>query len=362
MSSYSDILSLGDDVSNIIGTAVAGARAQRGIDNARIQVEQGAKEATGIYQPYQDIGKEYTQGLARDVKGGAYDVTPYQAYRPTEAQPGVGGYGTQPGDYQTPEFNYQRDPGYQAQLQAGNQQLQSAAGGAGMLLSGATQKALARYGVGLAAQDYQNAFNRYTNQRDFGYGVYQGNLGQYNTNRANAQNMYQVGLGQYNQNRQFGSAENLASYNAQNQQSANRFNRNAALGNLGMGSAAPMSDILQGKYAGLANLELQKGGVGAATANQMAGAVGGLTNQMASISGGSSGGGGGMNLGSLGGMLGGGGGSMGGGGSSNLGQGMDFGNQGFISNYGGSSGLMNSNSFNMESPGVTTESDWSAIG
>jgi len=339
MSSASSILALGDDISNIIGTAVAGARAQRGIDNARIQVEQGAKEATGIYQPYQDIGKEYTQGLARDVKGGAYDVTPYQAYRPTEAQPGVGGYGTQPGDYQTPEFNYQRDPGYQAQLQAGNQQLQSAAGGAGMLLSGATQKALARYGVGLAAQDYQNAFNRYTNQRDFGYGVYQGNLGQYNTNRANAQNMYQVGLGQYNQNRAFGAGENLANYNARNQQSANRFNRNAALGNLGMESAAPMSDILRDKYAGMANLELQEGGVGAATANQMAQSVGGLTNELSNMFGGNEGGGGGgggMNLGSLGGMLGGGGGSTGGMGSMG---GNGISSIGGVSGTGGDAGM-----------------------
>ena len=329
MSAASSILSLGDDVSNIIGTAVAGGRMRRALEAADIQVDQGAKEASAIYQPYQDIGKEYTQKLAQDVKGGAYDVNPYQAYQNQEAQPtapGAAQYGTQPGDYQDPGFNYQRDPGYQAQLQAGNQQIQGAAGGSGMLLSGATQKALARYGVGLAAQDYNNAFNRYTNQRDFGFGLQQANLGQFNTNRANAQNMYQLGLGQYNQNRNFGSAENLAAYNAQNQQSANRYNRNAALGSLGMESAAQLSDILRDKYMGKTNLEIQKGSSGALTANQMAKSVGGLTNELANIFGGSEGGGGmgggggsggmggGMNLGSLGGMLGGGGGGMGGGG------------------------------------------------
>ncbi len=52
------------------------------------------------------------------------------------------------------------DPGYQFQLQQGQQALQRSAAAKGMLNSGATLKGLDRYSQGLAATGYQNAWNR----------------------------------------------------------------------------------------------------------------------------------------------------------------------------------------------------------
>ena len=59
----------------------------------------------------------------------------------------------------------------------------------GGLISGGALKAASRYGQDMASQEYQNAFNRYNQNRTY-------NSGLFNTNRA-----YQTG--QYNQNRNF---------------------------------------------------------------------------------------------------------------------------------------------------------------
>jgi hypothetical protein len=52
------------------------------------------------------------------------------------------------------------DPGYQFQLQQGQQALQRSAAAKGLLNSGATLKGLDRYSQGLAATQYQNAWDR----------------------------------------------------------------------------------------------------------------------------------------------------------------------------------------------------------
>jgi hypothetical protein len=52
------------------------------------------------------------------------------------------------------------EPGYQFELQEGNQAIDRAAGARGGRYSGGTLKALQRYGQGLAQQNYGEAFNR----------------------------------------------------------------------------------------------------------------------------------------------------------------------------------------------------------
>src|SRR5213075_1122786 len=54
----------------------------------------------------------------------------------------------------------QNEPGYQARYQMGLQGLERGAAAQGSILSGGTQKALARYGQDYASNEYSQAYNR----------------------------------------------------------------------------------------------------------------------------------------------------------------------------------------------------------
>ncbi|CAB4161272.1 hypothetical protein UFOVP773_41 [uncultured Caudovirales phage] len=58
--------------------------------------------------------------------------------------------------------DFQADPGYGFRLSEGMKTLENSAASRGNLLSGATLKGIQKYGQGLASQEYQNAYNRYT--------------------------------------------------------------------------------------------------------------------------------------------------------------------------------------------------------
>lgn len=57
-------------------------------------------------------------------------------------------------------FNKFKDPSYDWRLKEGINAIEAGASARGNLFSGANQKALMRYGQGMASQEYQNAFNR----------------------------------------------------------------------------------------------------------------------------------------------------------------------------------------------------------
>ena len=57
--------------------------------------------------------------------------------------------------------DYQQDPGYQFRLDEAQRALEGSASARGMVLSGAQQKGVQRYGQGLASQEYGRAFDRY---------------------------------------------------------------------------------------------------------------------------------------------------------------------------------------------------------
>jgi hypothetical protein len=126
-----------------------------------------------------------------------------------------------------------------------------------MQLSGATQKALQRYGQGLANQTYGQAFNRYTNQRD--YGANQAQAGIQNWQNQNTFNLSNL-LG----NR----ANELNMYNAQNQQAGNQYNRMSDIAGVGQGAANQMSYAAGNFGTSLADL------YGTMGANQAAGIMG----------------------------------------------------------------------------------------
>ena len=60
---------------------------------------------------------------------------------------------------------FRADPGYGFRLAEGQKALERSAAARGGLLSGATGKALTRYGQEMGSQEYTNAFNRYQAER-----------------------------------------------------------------------------------------------------------------------------------------------------------------------------------------------------
>jgi hypothetical protein len=61
--------------------------------------------------------------------------------------------------------DFQADPGYAFRLSEGMKALEASRAAKGGLLSGATGKALQRYGQEMGTQEYGNAFNRFQTER-----------------------------------------------------------------------------------------------------------------------------------------------------------------------------------------------------
>jgi hypothetical protein len=69
-------------------------------------------------------------------------------------------------DYTPFSYNaFTADPGYAFRLAEGQKALERSAAARGGLMSGATGKALTRYGQEMGSQEYTNAFNRYQTER-----------------------------------------------------------------------------------------------------------------------------------------------------------------------------------------------------
>lgn len=161
----------------------------------------------------------------------------------------VGNY-QDPGDFTMEKF--QQDPGYAFRMSEGMKALERTAAARGGLISGGAMKAASRYGQDMASQEYQNAFNRYNQNRGF-------NSTLFNANRA-----YQTG--QYNTNRNF----NTDLYQT------NRSNALSPLGTLmssGQNAANQMGAAGQ-NYAGNASSTYQQAGNAAAAGINAAGQAG----------------------------------------------------------------------------------------
>jgi hypothetical protein len=77
------------------------------------------------------------------------------------------GYGNLLRDFSTADF--QADPGYAFRLSEGLKGMDRQAAARGGLISGAALKAAGRYGQDMASQEYQNAYNRYNQNRSQRY-------------------------------------------------------------------------------------------------------------------------------------------------------------------------------------------------
>lgn len=115
---------------------------------------------------------------------------------------------------QMPELNrsfsmddFQKDPGYQFRLNEGMKALEGSAAARGSLNSGATMKALMGYGQNFASNEYQNAYNRFNNDRTMKYNKLANiaGLGQTTASNLGGQSM-QHGMNQGNVHMGMGNA------------------------------------------------------------------------------------------------------------------------------------------------------------
>jgi hypothetical protein len=200
----------------------------------------GGQEKQGLqnYQPYLDTGSTATRSLS-DLLGtpGQGLLTPWtqQFTAPTAAQA-------------------EQTPGYQFQLQQGENAIQNSAAGKGSLLSGRTLADLNNYAQGTASTNYQNTFNNA--------------LTQYGT-------AYQTFLN--NQN--------------------NTYNRLFGASGLGLQAAGGAGNLISGIGGDIASLYAQQGAAKAGgtigSANALGGILPGLSNAFLGLSALKGGGGGG---------------------------------------------------------------------
>lgn len=128
--------------------------------------------------------------------------------------------------------DYQQDPGYQFRMKEGMKALQGTAAARGNLNSGATLKALARYGQDYASQEYNNAFNRFQTDQ---------------TNRFNRLSSL-AGLGQTSVAQVGQAGQNYA--NAYGQNVTGAANAQAAYGQQQQGMTMGMLGLGLGAYGG----------------------------------------------------------------------------------------------------------------
>lgn len=225
----------------------------KAIEQARSYLEQGYTEAKGYYQPYYDQGtKDYVR-LGEMIRGGEFDVSPeYFNYAPYKDVPA----------YQQQNFNFEADPGYQFRKQEGLNAINAAGAANGSLLSGATFKALSKYGSNLASQEYANAYGRYQDQRNFGYNRF---LNDRSFSRAN-----------YDTDRGFAYGVLSDDYNRRRASAGDRYNRYNALANVGIGAAGNMANLSTMRAGDMANLGLQQGNVNAGKAQSYGNIIGGM--------------------------------------------------------------------------------------
>jgi len=187
------------------------------------------EQAINLYKPYYDLGTGQWRTLNEAITAGTFNMPDYAANQPDY------------GEYKAPEFNFEQEPGYQFRQAEGQRAIESSAAARGSMLSGATQKALARYGQGLASEEYGNAFSRNMQSRQQQFSEYT--------------NMRNFLFGKYN-----------AGYNAQSQEMGNRYGRLASAASMGYNAGTNMSNATGMLGDTLSSLALRRGDIQAGQA------------------------------------------------------------------------------------------------
>lgn len=154
----------------ILGSAVLGAgvglySSSQAASAQGKAADQQAQTARETLASQQRIAEPYTTA-------GAFGVNELARQLGVAGDSGSAGYGSLMKDYDPSTFA--ADPGYGFRMAEGQKALERSAAARGGLLSGSAMKGTLNYAQGLASQEYQNAFNRYTSQRDTRYNMLRG--------------------------------------------------------------------------------------------------------------------------------------------------------------------------------------------
>jgi len=192
------VAGLGEGIYGLFAQNNAEQAQQAAAQQAQQQLQQAYQQSQQYEQPYMQMGGQAATQLGGMISSGAFNQAPENF-----------------------QYNYQEDPAFRNQLAVGNQQVMANAGSMGSLFSGATMKALQKYGVNMANQNYNENFNR--------------QFGTYNTQYTNNANQMQ-----------------------------NQFNRMFNTANMGQQAAGSLTRSAQDLGQGMAGLTMQRGNAQAA--------------------------------------------------------------------------------------------------
>lgn len=160
----------------VVGSGIVGALSGNSAAKKAANASQEATDKTIALQkeqydqtradlsPYAEAGRTGLDALQQ--RAASNDNAYGSVTNPTYTAPAAFSYG---------EGDYKQSPGYQFQLDRGLDAIQSSQASRGAMYSGATQKAIAKFSQGLAAQDFNQ-------ERQFAYGKY---IDQNNRDRTN---------------------------------------------------------------------------------------------------------------------------------------------------------------------------------
>lgn len=158
----SSLIGIGATGAAILGAGVGGALIEGSASQNAANTESQA--ATSANQTQYQEWLQQQQNMAPYLASGTQNLAALNA-----AMPGL-----------TSQFtmqDFQSNPGYQFQLQQGEQGMQRSAAAAGMLNSSGTQQNLNNYAQGMANTDYQQALTNFTNNQQQRYNMMSGMAG-----------------------------------------------------------------------------------------------------------------------------------------------------------------------------------------
>jgi hypothetical protein len=210
---------VGDLIGDVFGGITGANQAAEGADKAAQAQIQAAREANQLQRDMYDQNRK--------------DMAPWR-------EAGMGTLsqlvaGLKPGGDFNRNFtmkDFQADPGYAFRQSEGQKAIDNSAAARGSSLSGATLKALSRFGQDTASNEYQNSYNRWNNDMSNRYNRLAGVSGTGQTATQNIANQGQQ-TAQTMGNNAIGAGNARASgYIAQGNVAGNTFNSLAKLGGM----------------------------------------------------------------------------------------------------------------------------------
>lgn len=272
-------------ITDMISSNKANKALQKAIGQAEGQINTGYDKAQEYFRPYYDQGTQFYKTLGDMINSGAFNVNAGNFTYKNSSLPESFTYQEYSGDQ---PFQFQKDPGYDFRMQEGQNAIESSAAARGGQLSGATLKALAKYGQDYASNEYQNAYGRYVDQRNYG-------RQNYNSDRGFALGAYNLNKQNYNNDRNFAYGVFSDDYNRRRTNAIDSYTRYNNMANSGYQAGQSLGQLATQRADNLANLKLQRGNANAAKAQSYGNSVG----SMFSTSSGNGGGGVSFDLNSL---------------------------------------------------------------